>query len=74
MTFLVNLSNFRRLALAAGAAFLAAIAVLSLGGRTPSVPAPAPETVRVHSAGGTLGEIARLQSVVRRAPGASAMT
>ena len=56
-----------------GAAFLAALVVLSLGGREPSVPVSAPDLGQVRPAsGGTLGEISRLQAAVRRAPAASA--
>jgi tetratricopeptide (TPR) repeat protein len=70
---LVNLTPLRRLALAAGLAFLVAIAALSLGGSdVPSSPAPAGGgigSVRPTSSG-TLAEIRRLQGVVRRAPAA----
>src|SRR4051794_28824751 len=63
----------RRLALAVGAAFLAGLIVLSLGGRSPSVPVSTPDLGQVRRAsGGTLGEISRLQAAVRRAPAASA--
>jgi tetratricopeptide (TPR) repeat protein len=73
MTFLVNHTSFRRLALAAGVAFLAAIAALSLRGREPTVPASTPDLGSVRAAaGGTLGEITRLQAAVRRAPAAAA--
>jgi tetratricopeptide (TPR) repeat protein len=69
---LVN-TPLRRLALTVGAAFLAALVVLSLGGREPSVPASAPDLGRVRPAsGGTLAEISRLQAAVRRTPAASA--
>jgi tetratricopeptide (TPR) repeat protein len=72
---LVNLTPLRRLALAAGLAFLVAIAALSLGGRDlASSPAPAGGdigSVRPTSSG-TLAEIRRLQGVVRRAPAAPA--
>jgi tetratricopeptide (TPR) repeat protein len=69
---LVN-TPLRRLALAVGAAFLAALVLLSLGGRSAPAPsAPPRETVRLHSAGGTVSEISRLQAAVRRAPAASA--
>ncbi len=66
-------SSSRRLALAVGAAFLAGLIVLSLGGRSPSVPASTPDLGQVRpTSGGTLGEISRLQAAVRRAPAASA--
>jgi len=66
-------SSIRRLALAVGAAFLAGLIVLSLGGRSPSIPASSPDLGSVRPAsGGTLGEISRLQAAVRRAPAASA--
>src|SRR3954469_12201993 len=69
---LVNL-NLRRLALVAGAAFLAAILVLSLGGRAASMPSSPPDLGRARpTTGGTPGEISRLQAAVRRAPAASA--
>ena len=65
--------SIRRLALAVGAAFLAALVLLTLGGREPSIPASTPDLGRVRPAsGGTLGEISRLQAAVRRAPAASA--
>jgi tetratricopeptide (TPR) repeat protein len=62
-----------RVALVVGAAFLAALVVLSLGGTAPAPSAPPRETVRLHSAGGTAGEISRLQAAVRRAPAAAAL-
>ena len=69
---LVN-TPLRRLALAVGAAFLAALVLLTLGGRSPSVPASTPDLGQVRpTSGGTLGEISRLQAAVRRAPAASA--
>ena len=69
---LVN-TPLRRLALAVGAAFLLALVLLSMGGRSPSVPAPTPDLGRVRPpSGGTLAEISRLQAAVRRAPAASA--
>ena len=69
---LVN-TPLRRLALAVGAAFLAGLIVLSLGGRSPSVPVSTPDLGQVRPAsGGTLGEISRLQAAVRRSAAASA--
>jgi tetratricopeptide (TPR) repeat protein len=66
-------SSSRRLALAVGAAFLAALVVLSLGGRSPSIPASTPNLGSLRPAsGGTLAEISRLQAAVRRSPAASA--
>jgi hypothetical protein len=66
-------SSSRRLALAVGAAFLAGLILLSLGGRSPSVPVSSPDLGQVRPpSGGTLGEISRLQAAVRRAPAASA--
>jgi len=69
---LVN-TPLRRLALAVGAAFLAALVLLTLGGREPSVPVSTPDLGQVRpTSGGTLGEISRLQAAVRRAPAAAA--
>jgi tetratricopeptide (TPR) repeat protein len=72
---IVNLTPLRRLALAAGVAFLVAIAVLSPGGSDPA-PAPASSgeslgSVRPSSAD-TPAEIRRLQAAVRRSPAAAA--
>ena len=47
-------SSIRRLALAAGAAFLAGLIVLSLGGREPSVPAPTPDLGQVRATSGDM--------------------
>ena len=70
---LVN-TPLRRLALAVGAAFLAAL--VAADARRPAsrpFPSPTPDLGQVRPAsGGTLGEISRLQAAVRRAPAASA--
>ena len=73
VTFLVN-TSFRRAALAAALAFLAAIAVLSLGrDETATAPAPSAELGSVRpSSAGTPAEIHRLQAAVRRSPRAAA--
>ena len=70
---LVHLTPFRRLALAAGAAFLLALAVL--GHDTSSSPAPSAggaDIGSVRPTGGTEAEIRRLQAAVRRSPSAAA--
>ena len=77
MTFLVN-TSFRRAALAAGLAFLVALAVLSARGE-PTLRSPPRGPLR-RGLGSVLGprrrataaEIRRLQAAVRRSPGAAA--
>ena len=65
---------FRRAALAAGLAFLVALAVLMARGDDPVAPrGPAAEVGSVRpSSASTAAEIRRLQAAVRRAPGAAA--
>ena len=74
---LVN-TPFRRAAIAAGLAFLVAIAVLSAGGDDLSSPPRGPSGADIGSlrptgaSAGTVAEIRRLQAAVRRSPRAAA--
>ena len=73
MTFLVN-TSFGRVALAAGLAFLVALAVLTARGDDPVAPrGPSAEVDNVRpSSASTAAEIRRLQAAVRRSAGATA--
>ena len=73
MTFLVN-TSFGRAALAAGLAFLVALAVLMARGDDPVAPrGPSAELGSVRpSSASTAAEIRRLQAAVRRSPSAAA--
>ncbi len=73
MTFLVN-TSFGRAALAAGLAFLVALAVFMARGDDPVAPrGPSAEVGSVRpSSASTAAEIRRLQAAVRRSPSAAA--